>query len=147
MILEAGNTVFENNIVTGCWAAVAFYFQSPNVVVNYNTYANNNYIGYFLYNGTNLTKLTDWQTASGLDANSLAVADAGVNAANGTLTGTSPAIGTGINLYSLGIPRLNLDKADNARPQSGAGMKAPINFPHPPPDRRARLPGLTVSVN
>ncbi len=146
-ILEAGNTIFENNIVTGCWAAVAFYFQSPNVVVNYNTYANNNYVGYFLYNGTNLTALTDWQAASGQDANSRSVADAGLNAANGTLTGTSAAIGAGINLYSLGIGRLNLDKADIARPQSGAWDEGAYQFSSSTPGPPSPPSGLTVSVN
>jgi hypothetical protein len=115
--------------------------------MNYNTYGNNNYVGYFLYNGTNLTKLTDWQSASGQDANSNAVADAGVNAANGTLTGTSAAIGAGTNLYSLGIARLNLDKADVVRPQTAAWDEGAYQFSSTIPGPPSPPSGLTVSVN
>ncbi len=117
--LEGGNTVLENNLITGCYADVAYYVTSPSVIVNFNAYANSVNVGYFLYNGSNFPTLANWQSASGQDGSSRYAASPGLDA-DGTLASGSFAIAAATNLSSLGWPNLNVDKAGVARPASGA---------------------------
>jgi hypothetical protein len=126
--LEGGNTIFENNVITGCFAAAAFYVNAPNVVLNYNTYAGNANIGAFLYNDNLTATITSWIAATNQDANSQSVDSAGLDSATGSLMSGSPAIGTGINLTALGIAALNLDKGDILRPPTATWDAGAFQF-------------------
>lgn len=104
-----------NNIVQGCTE----YFIDGGAS---GTLVSSDYSDYFqIHNwgpssGANLT-LGAWQSATGFDSHSF-VGDPLFTGTFGLGTG-SPAIGTGFNFTSLGIPALDIDMAGNARPASG----------------------------
>ena len=75
LVRQSTNPIIENNILfqNGAGNAYAFYVQSSvaNPTSNYNDlYAPNAYVGYY---SSSQTTLFDWQTASGLDPNSISI--------------------------------------------------------------------------
>ena len=111
------NTI-KNNIMVGCNGIAHMYgadfdqtFSDDNVGYNMNTWASRD-VPYVAYN------LAQYQTAYSRDLNS--TSGNPLLDANDRLQVGSSAIGTGVNLTSLGITALNSDKDGNSRPASGA---------------------------
>lgn len=113
-IYQTGWTL-KNNIETGCGAYI--YQQGAAI-----TASNNDYYGaaspQWIWHSSFLSTLASWQSNCSCDASSIAT--------NPVLTSTyipnatSPVIGTGTNLSSLGITALNSDAAGVVRPSTGA---------------------------
>jgi len=69
-------------------------------------------------NGSSFNSLSGWQTASGLDGNSIAASPL-LNLTSYLLGAGSPAIAMAANLTSLSISHLGTDKSGVSRPSSG----------------------------
>jgi hypothetical protein len=93
-----------------------YYNACPNCILDANLYANSVYAAYVNAGSTGYS-LVAWRGYSSQDANS----QYSTNVTNsvGVLSPGSPAIGGGMNLTSLGIAALNVDKLGNPRPTIG----------------------------
>jgi hypothetical protein len=124
ILIEGGNTVIKNNILSGFNAAVLFYTASPNTTWDNNIYTNVASYGQTISPYGDYTSLANWKTyLQGLNAGNEIHAVSTSNAlldSNGLLLAGSPAIGAGANLTILGIAPLNVDKTQSPRPGSGS---------------------------
>ena len=146
------NPTVENNIVKGNYYAASYYLLGTDTtpVIDYNDYYNNNTVGYAYKIGAYDT-LASWRTAlggcpgTGHECNSIAT-NPNLNT-NYTPKITSPVVGTGANLTSLGIAELNKDLAGNARPSNGAWDIGAYQYESVVPDTTppAAPSGLAVS--
>lgn len=122
LLVSGDSVVFKNNIVSDPQYCIGTAdSRSANALTSdYNllncqaTDEPNSYAGGFVSEAT-------WK-GHGLDTHSVWLTDPLWTSAPGneTLTLSSPAIGTGLNLSSLGISTLGTDYAGTARPSSGA---------------------------
>jgi parallel beta-helix repeat protein len=106
LVRQSTNPIIENNILfqNGTGNAFAFYVQSSitNPTSNYNDlYAPNAYVGYY---SSLQTTLLDWQSASGLDPNSISINPNFVSAAapfDLHVNESSPVDGAGIPIAGI----------------------------------------------
>jgi hypothetical protein len=121
-------TSFQNNIISNCGTDLIVN-QSPAALGASNTNWNNNLYTYgtdpWTFQGTPASwysTIANWRTYSGVDSNSTWYASPSslLLNSNGSPQVTSPAIGVGANLTSLGITALDSDIIGTARPSGGA---------------------------
>jgi hypothetical protein len=135
-----GGIQFINNVLTSCGGFI--YNEtttSPiNSVINYNVYANGYGSNLWWYNHLATSSFSTWQGETGGDANSQFITSAGLDSIGHPET-SSPVIGAGTNVYSLGITALDSDKSGISRPIGanwdigayqfiGGKMPPPINL-------------------
>ena len=136
---------FKNNFVSGSSNVLVVFggttsFASPNDLNN-NVYANCISSGHNCFSWHGITYTDDfaaWKTVTSGDGNSVAALGdtAAVNPVGVPLAG-SPLIGAGVNLASVGIAALNLDRIGAPRPPSTAWTVGAYTFtgsklPEPP---------------
>ena len=117
-----GKPIAKNNIcITSGGAFIETYETVPNMVVtDYNDGygVSSNWILYNIGAAGQSVSLSTWRSTYGQDAHGIS--------SNPNLDGkykpqaSSPVVGAGVNLTSLGITALNYDRAGVARPSSGA---------------------------
>ena len=153
--IGGANTIFKNNIVSGCTTLVSSgagtTFSAGGL--NNNLYANitpgGNPAWVYAGNADYTITLSKWKSTTGQDANSSYIATASFNS-DGTLQSGSPAISAGVNLTSLGISTLNIDKAGTTRPAVVSwdiGAYQYSSGGSPPSDTTPPAPPTGVSVN
>jgi hypothetical protein len=141
-IYSAANVTFQNNLTNNCFA---WFNNSSVAALDYNVYAA--ITGEpWRWSANYETDFAAWRTASGEGSNSSATSgSAGINS-DYSLQSSSPAVGHGANLTSLGIAALNLDAKGNPRPASGAWDAGASRYANsggnPPPPT-----GLAVAVH
>jgi hypothetical protein len=115
------SVVWQNNVVSGCNTFLSYVGSTTLSVGDYNTYlAQNSGGGNYAWNlgSMQTNSLGTWQSSVSQDSHSR-YSSTPVNG-DGTLPTSSPAIGAGANLTSLGIAPLNSDMNGKVRPSSGA---------------------------
>jgi hypothetical protein len=113
--------VWQNNVVSGCNTFLSFVQNTSLSVGDYNTYlAQKPGGGNYAWNlgSVQTNNLATWQSAVSQEAHSR-YSTTPVNN-DGTLPPSSPAIGAGTNLTSLGIVGLNSDMTGKNRPSNGS---------------------------
>ncbi len=139
---DISGSVYENNINTRCNEIIEAKSGASFSTLNYNLYTNSSG-GEFIWQGTDYStsQFSNWQTASGADANShyysadaVPLCSGNTNCSNVIPASGSTAVGFGANLTSIctgqptpGLGALCSDKAGNARPASGAWTAGAYN--------------------
>lgn len=115
----AAADTLKNNVISSCLVGIYVNNGTTLAASNYNIFYNlTGGSSAMYYAGTGYATLAAWTAGTGLDANSITTNP--LLNSNGTLQASSPAIGAGVNLTSLGITALDTDAAGVARPASGA---------------------------
>jgi parallel beta-helix repeat protein len=129
----------KNNIITNSQYIGIWTYPSTSVAeMDYNIYNNNATALVHWGTSGNLTSIAAVRSTTGMETNGKQVNPL-INAfPTPTLQASSPAIGAGVNLTSLGQASLDSDKAGTARPSSGAwdigafASASASNRPSPP---------------
>lgn len=108
----------KNNIISNCRRGISVDAASTLASSDYNLFYGLTAVSPMVYTSTNYASIAAWQSGTGLDLHS--VTGDPLLAASGVILPASSAIGTGINLTSLGVSTLNVDRAGVSRPSSTA---------------------------
>ncbi len=123
--------IIENNIIDNVGVGIYKDSTMGTITSDYNDFYNTPAIGRIF--SSYYTTLANWRTAlggcpgTGHECNSIA-SNPDLNA-DYTPKGTSPVLGAGVNLTSLGIAALNNDKNGVARPATGAWDIGAYEYP------------------
>jgi hypothetical protein len=117
---DFGKPIIRNNICKTTGFLQTYNATPGGFITDYNIYTGDTsaYVMYNLGSGYNAVSLSSWKSTYGQEMHGIT--------SNPNLDGnykpqaSSPVIGAGVNLTSLGIAPLNYDRAGVARPSSGA---------------------------
>ena len=124
ILVAGGNTKVKNNIISGFNTGIVFYTAAPGTTWDNNLYADITKFGATVSPYGEYSTLASWKSyLQSLNSSNEVHAVSATNALLGTSgipQANSPATGAGVNLTGVGIPALDFDKNQVARPGSGA---------------------------
>lgn len=110
------NNIITNSLYIGLWA----YPSSSVAEMDYNIYNNNSFAMVEWGSSGGLNSIASVRSTTGMETHGLQTNPLLNAFPTPTLQATSPAIGSGVNLTSLGQAFLNSDKNGTSRPGTGA---------------------------